>query len=311
MTFPDFFVIGAAKCGTSSLAAYLQQHPEVHFSEPKEPNFFCDPFANGVPKGPAPERVLLERIYNLNVLDEARYRALFDGSEDCRACGEGSVRYLYFDGTAERIRARVPGARLIAVLRDPVSRMYSHYNMNRQHQLEPLGFLEALEAEPERIAAGWGWDWHYAAVSRYAPQLRRYIDVFGREALHVVLYDDYVADPSQTFAGICRHLGVSEGFVPDMSSRSMQPHQPQNRLLDRIVNWPHPAKDALKAVLYRTGLKQVIQSSARAISQRNMVRATEPLDPAVRSDLARRFSRDIDDLADLLGRKIAWGDASA
>lgn len=306
MTLPTFFIIGAAKSGTTSLASYLQQHPDVHVSDPKEPNFFCDPFRNGVPRGPAPERVLVERIYNLNVLDERAYRALFEGSEDCRARGEGSVRYLYFDGTAERIAERVPDARLIAVLREPVARMYSHYNMNRQHQLEPLGFVEALEAEPDRIEAGWGWDWHYAAVGRYAPQLRRYIEVFGREALCVVLYDDFVADPLGTFATICRHLGVRDDFVPDMSRRGMQPYRPQSKLLDRAINWPHPAKDALKSVLYRAGLKRAIQVSARKVSRLNMVRHAASLDPGQRAALAQGFALDNEALGDLLGRKLPW-----
>ena len=77
--------------------------------------------------------------------------------------------------------------------------------MNREVSLEPLSLAEAIEAEPTRIADGWGWDWHYVAVGLYARQLRRYFDLFPRERILVLLYDDLVRDPSAPSRGLPAH----------------------------------------------------------------------------------------------------------
>lgn len=300
-TAPNFLIIGAAKSGTSSLAAYLQQHPQIFMPAMKEPNFHALAGQDLPPRGPAPPEVLMALLYNWSALSAEAYEALFAGAGDRAARGEASVRYLYFPQAAANIRRANPDMRLVAILRDPAGRVYSHYNMNRQKQLEPLGLSEALEAEPERIAEGWGWDWHYAAASRYAPQLQRYIDAFGREALSIHLYDDFVAQPLETIRAICRHLGVSEEFTPDMSRRGKVAYRPRSAWLDRICHWPHPVRTALG----RAGLEPVIGPVLTRLGKLNY--APAPRLPAqARAELAARFRPDLSDLSDLLGRRLPW-----
>src|SRR5690606_21491926 len=133
---PTFLIVGAAKCGTTSLADYLAQHPDIFMPSLKEPNFFASEGAAPVPKGPAPARVLNELWYNWSAGSETEYWALFRAAANYKAVGEASVRYLYFGDSVKRIKATLPNVRVVVVLREPVARMYSHYNMNVQKQIE-------------------------------------------------------------------------------------------------------------------------------------------------------------------------------
>jgi len=302
MTLPNFLVIGAAKSGTTSLLAYLKQHPEIFVSRSKEPNYFA--FVEDAPSlvGPAPPHILEKMIYNWSRTDYAAYTALFDAAEPGhRAIGEGSVRYLYFPKAAAHIRETLPDVRLVAMLRDPVSRLYSHYNMNRQMQIEPLSLTKALEAEPERIAAGWGWDWHYKAASLYGAQLQRYYDLFPKEQIKVFLYDDFVADPVTVISEICAHIGVSPDFLPNMEERGMVTRLPRHLLLDRLLNWPSRGYYWLRRPAVRSATLPIIRRINAWNSQ-----PIPKLAPELRQKISEEFRDDLAHLSDLIGRPVPW-----
>ena len=124
ISMPNFFIIGAQKAGTTSLYRYLDQHPEIYFSPFNEPRFFAREInPDGevvVQRFGGPSRRQPPRLANLDA-----YRALFRGVEGERAIGEASPTYIYAPGTAERIKKYVPGARAIALLRNPADRAYS------------------------------------------------------------------------------------------------------------------------------------------------------------------------------------------
>ncbi len=302
MTLPTFLVIGAAKSGTTSLVSYLKQHPEVFVPTSKEPNYFALKGFEGPPRGPAPSKILEQMLYNWSRTDLTAYRRLFApaGAEPAR--GEGSVRYLYFKDTPARIRALVPNVRLVAILRDPVARLYSHYMMNRQIQLEPLGLADAIAAEEARIADGWGWDWHYTRAGLYAEQLERYYALFQRDQIAVFLYEDFVADPLGVYAQICRHIGVDPSFEPDMSQRGMVTRLPRNLWLDRRLNWPSP----LRRFLLRRRVRRLSRPVMRRLNAWN-TRPVPPMPEGLRAELAERFRADQTRLSELLGREIPWG----
>jgi hypothetical protein len=298
---PNFLIIGAAKSGTTSLASYLGQHPEVFISPWKEPNYFALAGRQLPLPGPVPPKVMYDLHYFHSVTEFGAYHELFRGAKDETAVGEASVRYLYYPESAPRIKATLPGVRLVAILREPVSRLYSHYCMNRQHQLEPLSLPDALAAEPARIAAGWGWDWHYVAVSSYAAQVRRYFELFDRDQIRIYLHDDFVARPLETFQDICRHLGINDRFVPDMSERGKVAQQPRLPALDRWLHWPSRTRrvieKALPRRLWRPAFRQLRQWNSRPAPR---------LDPAWRAELAPRFRADLLELETLLERRIPW-----
>ena len=297
---PDFFIIGTAKAGTTSLASYLSQHPDIFIPPLKEPNYFALRKEDDLPFGPAPKHVLEALLYNWSELDRDGYYGLFAPARGQQVAGEASVRYLYVPGTAARIRAEIADPRFIAVLREPVERMFSHYNMNRQQHLEPLSFDEAIEAEPDRISSRWGWDWHYAAASRYAEQLKRYVDEFGRESLLVLFYEDLLASPLSALEQIYAHVGAAPGFVPDMRRRGKVAYRSRFPRLDKALTWPHPAKARLFGPLAGKG-----DAALRRVAAPFRIPAPR-MGLDVRQRHAWRFREANSDLADLLGRGLPW-----
>ena len=213
MQKPNFFIIGAARAGTTSLYHYLQQHPEVYMSPRKEPRFFAFEGQTEI-SGPFGKRP--PPSYSTTWEE---YLKLFEGATREKAIGEASTLYLYHSKAPESIRFRVPDARLIAVLRNPVERVLSHYCYNVRRGAEPCpSFEEALRSEEERIARGWVQFFHYRPMGRYAEQLERYQDRFAPDQLRTYLYEDLMADPSRMVKDIFGFLGVDSEFIPDVST---------------------------------------------------------------------------------------------
>jgi Sulfotransferase family len=293
MSLPNFLIIGAAKSGTTSLAVYLEQHPEIFFCPFKEPNYFALAGQKLPQPGPVPPRVLYKLLYEDSVTDFRQYQSLFDSVRDEKAIGEASVRYLYYPEAASRIHERIPEARLVVILREPVSRLYSHYCMNVQNQLEPLGLADALAEEEARRAAGWGWDWHYLNLGFYARQLRRYYRLFDRERIKVFLYDEFLEKPLAVFTEICRHIGVDPHFVPEMSYRGKVAYRPKNLALDRWLHWPRAVRPGIGRLVPRW----LPQSVVSRLEEWNSI-------PVPR--LTTSYREDVMELEELLGRRIPW-----
>jgi sulfotransferase family protein len=186
---PDFVIIGAMKAATSSLAAYLDAHTEARCS--RETHFFCCNYDNGIDW----------------------YRDHFTDAGAARLIGEKTPHYLHSPEAINRMAALLPGAKLIALLRDPVDRALSHYWHERRRQREPLPFRDALEAEPERLARG-DMNLGYLQRGRYLPQLEHVVTRYPRDALLVILFEDLRDRPAETFAGVCRFLGIDDGVLP-------------------------------------------------------------------------------------------------
>lgn len=297
---PDFMIIGAAKSGTTSLAQYLTQHPGVYFSPYKEPNFFALTGCVLPQGGPAPANILFELLHRHTVVDLDQYLSLF-AQAGSLAAGEASVRYLYYPEAPVHIQQTIPDVRLVAILRDPIERLYSHYCMNVQHQLEPLSLMEALEQEGERVALGWGWDWHYVRLGYYAQQLQRFYDVFPADQIKVFLYQDFAASPLTVFREVCRHIGVDDEFEPDMSRRQKAAYRPRSFAVDRWLHWPAPSRSALESIL-PTSIFRRMKSGLRLVNSGPV----PSMDPGLRKKLQPVFQDDARELSLILDRDIPW-----
>ncbi|MFC5952782.1 sulfotransferase family protein [Pseudonocardia lutea] len=217
---PDFLLLGAPKCGTSALHNALSGHPQLFLSTPKEPKFFL---TDGPPPdsggGPGDLATWGEHVWRRD-----EYEALFTAADPDALCGESTVFYLYDRDAQRRIRDLLPGARLIAVLRDPIERAHSNWAHLRGAGLEPeADFVRALEREEERIAAGWAHFWHYTAQGRYGGQLEHLFSLFPSEQVLLLRYRELRDDPAGTADRVCRFLGVETGIVAGVSRHQVRP----------------------------------------------------------------------------------------
>jgi hypothetical protein len=196
---PDFLILGAQKSGTTALYAYLRWHPEITGPAWKEVSYFDRHYRRG----------------------ERWYRGHFPIRAGNRVVGEASPGYVFHPLAPERVRATVPDARLIVLLRDPVDRALSHYHHEVALGREPLTFEDAIAAEPQRTRGAeerllrepdyfshpW-WDHSYLARGRYAEQLERWLAVFPRQQLLVVASDELAAEPERAYAQVVGFLGA-------------------------------------------------------------------------------------------------------
>lgn len=299
MTLPNFLLIGAPKCGTTSLYRYLVQHPQIFMSANKEPNFFA---LEGHPphySGPGDERAGMSLE---SVTDLATYQALFAPSGGASALGEASTMYLYLPETAERIHHYVPQAKLIAVLRHPVERAYSHYLHLRNDGREWLeDFHAALDAEDERIAQNYAPAWHYRHVGLYSQQIQRYRQYFGPDQLKIFLYEDLRQNQAAVIQEMFDFLGLDPAFQPDTSSRhnvsnTVRRHQWLHNFLTR----DNPVKSMLRAVLP----KSVRQPLATRAYKQNVTKAP-PFNPQLKQELLPLFKDDIEALQPLIQKDLS------
>jgi hypothetical protein len=298
---PDFLVLGAAKSGTTSLYKYLGSHPEIYMSPIKEPRYFAFPNTRPVligPKGvhPKDDPVIIWKTED--------YRRLFAGRTTEAVAGEISPPYLYCDCSPVAIKKMIPHARLIAILREPSARAFSQYCNNRRNGREPLrNFAAAIAAEDKRIAAGWMYIYHYRARGFYVRQLKRYLELFPREQMLVLLYDDMVADCNGLLAKICSFLGVDANYRFDTTTRhNVNDGMPRSLFLNRFLHSVGPVKQLIRALMPA----DVRLTMFRKMSDLNLG-PTPVFDPNLRWELAAAFEQDVLELEKLIDRDLsAW-----
>lgn len=236
--WPDLFIVGAAKSGTSSLAYYISQHPDVEMCQQKEPNYFA--LANmdlHRMNGPASGDTLYKRLYTGSVTSTVDYLKLFSDLSQNALIAEASVRYLYSDKAASLIHSVVPNAKIVIILREPARRAWSHYGMMKYlFNLEPLTWHAALIAESSRISAGWDFDWHYRCVGMYAPQVKRYVDLFGHDQVKIYWHNEFALSPETVLHDIFCFSGLDPSFMPDVSKSEKSGFMTRYAPLEQIIN---------------------------------------------------------------------------
>ena len=294
MRLPTFLVIGAARSGTTALYLYLRQHPNVFMSRGKETNFFAFEGEALDFRGPGAEFV------NNSVVTLNAYCRLFADAPEGAAIGEASPLYLYSPHAAERIHARLPDARLIAILRNPIEQAYSHYLYARKEAIEPLpDFMAALDAQEDRRKARWQPLFQYVDFARYHVQLRRYLAHFRRDRIKLFLYEDFAADPVRVMQQIFRFIGVDDAFVPDVSVRANAGGVPKSEWWQSVVMRPNPASKLIGSLLPPEARRRVRD----ALSGINTRREGMPAE--ARARLRRELRSDIVALQALIERDLS------
>ena len=298
MKKPDFFIVGAPKCGTTALCKYLDEHPDLYIPPLKELNYFGADLTGNK---------------KAHTLDE--YLAYFSDAKD-QLCGEGTPWYLFSQKAASEIHDFNPNAKIIVMLREPVSLLYSLHSQHLYNgsSEDIQDFKAALEAEadrhqglrlPPRCIRPEGL--LYREVVKFTPQLERYFQIFGRDRVRVIIFDDFIKDTAAVYRDTLAFLGVDPNFeTPFFKINSNK--QVRNRGLQQLVKHP-PAK------LLEIGkfLIPLPQSTRRALlegikAQLNRVNTKQaprsPLDPELKKALQQEFAPEIERLSQLLGRDL-------
>jgi hypothetical protein len=298
---PTFFVLGAARCGTTSLHYWLAQHPDVAMSTIKEPNHFL--FRPGA-DGPRPCIAADRRLLAKSVPDRAAYERLFPAG-GVRAAGDASPLYLYTRETPQLLADAVPDARLVAVVREPVDRAWSHfvYVNDELGDAAPQAFADAVRRELPLGYEPYRTGTHFVRPSRYAEQLRRYLELFPREHLLVLSYDVLVRDPATALRDVCTLIGVDPDFRFDTSVR-YNPSSGASSGFGRIDRMLRPTFPYLKRALPK-GLAGRL--AARRARLRAAHRDDASLGPTqeVRHALTEHFRPDVEWLARETGLHFA------
>jgi hypothetical protein len=227
--YPNVFVIGAAKSGTTSLVAGLGRHPDVFVPALKEPFYFA--FPETQPKWTGPSDPNDMPVYRLN-----DYLALYEPARDKLVRIDASTIYLYDPAVPARIAAKVPEAKIIVILRHPVDRAYSAFlHIRGRTTEEDVDFREALRKEEWRIQAGYEHLWHYRAMSRYSAQLTRWYQHFPRNNICVLLYDDLKERPHALYENVCDFLDLEFSHPRFVADRENVSIVPRNRTVKRAL----------------------------------------------------------------------------
>ena len=293
--FPNFLIVGAARSGTSSLYEYMKQHPEVYFSENKEPMFFSFYQQNVDFKGPGDNLELNRK----SVTDPEAYKALFRDARQAKAIGEASANYLYSRTAADNIKRFIPDVKIIAVLRNPVERAYSSYLYTLRDGREPLSsFEEALAQEDERIQDHWEHIWHYRRMGFYHEQLSYYYQQFPADNILVILQEDLKSDTAGVLRTVFEFLEVDAGFTPDFSVEYNQGGKPKNAWLNSVLTRPMRIKQWLRPLLPRKLLDAYIHLKHKNLDKPELL-------PETRQSLRNAYRTDIQQLEQLIHRDLS------
>jgi hypothetical protein len=220
VALPDFFIAGAPKAGTTALHSALARHPALYLSPVKEPKFFLTDGPPPTEGGPGDAKTYREHIWR-----REDYEALFDPAPAGALKGESTPFYLYSAAAQARIKALIPGAKLIVVLRDPIERAHSNWTHLWSAGLDPCDdFIVACEREPERIAAGWADFWRYTELGKYGEQLQHLYSLFPADQVLVFRYRSLITDPVPTLDRVCEFLGVAGGVLTELPRENVTAH---------------------------------------------------------------------------------------
>lgn len=301
---PDFFIIGAAKSGTSALYSYMARHPDVYLSEPKEPRFFQLEYERGL---------------------DWYWSTYFKGWRGERIVGEAANK-LTPGYVAARVHASVPHARLIALLREPVARAYSHWWMYVTRGIEPLSFEDAIARNLKHLERGEGLEGPgaedrlrehahhldrgrlvfrvYLDFGYYADHLEHILALFPREQLRVIDSDALRTDP----AAVTRRMLGFVGADPELALGELEPKNSAKALRQL------PVFTRVRGWALRSGAAQLVPAAGKAGLRRLLsVPAEVPrIDEAVARRLRDHYAPSNRRLADLLGDEApAWIRTSA
>lgn len=245
---PNFAVVGAAKSATTSIYNYLGQHPDICLSRIKEPHYFSQKFKRLPFMGPKDDSLGSSLLRQMTYEE---YLELFSHCAGYQMIGDCSADYLYYHQSAAAIRDALGDIKIIACLRNPITRAYSAYMHMLRDGREWREFSDALALEHTRKGNNWDFMWHYATVGLYYEQVKSFLDTFSN--VKVMIYDDLKQRPDAFLQDLCYFLDVRADWQFDVTQRHNTNSPPKNRKLRKFLVRHPLAKSILRPILPRAG----------------------------------------------------------
>lgn len=293
--YPDFYIIGAAKCGTTALYKYLSGHPSVFMPELKEPHFFARDFSS-----------------QRRVRTVEEYEALFSGTPTGAIAGEASVWYLYSEVAAKEIIRVRPDAKFIVMLRNPVEVAQSLHAQQLVGFVEDLLDFELAWRAQDRRARGEDIPIHcsepahiqYGRICRFSNQLKRLFQTVPRTQVLVLIYEQFFSDPAVQYREVLRFLDLP--FQANVKFERINANQsPHNLAMHRLISRPpailQPAFVLMRGLSRKLGLRLGVLSQVLANVQPAQRQA---ISQALECELQDYFAADITELEMLIGQPL-------
>ena len=275
MRRPDFFIVGAPRSGTTAMKRFLWEHPEI-FLLGWEPNFF----------GTDLNRTRIIR-------DEQTYLSLFTRAKNEKRVGEKSVWYLMSKRTPTEIKQFQPSASIIIMLRNPVDMLYSlhSFHVHITGLEDILDFEAALEADQVL----------YRDTAHYTQQVKRFLVAFGREKVHIIIFDDFIRDIARIYRDTLRFLEVNPDFQPDFRKINANRRVRSKTLQNFLIYPPKFVRSLGQAAMLFPLFRRVLWALTTLNSH---YFPRQPISPEVKRRLQAEFLPEVEQLSKLLGRDL-------
>ncbi len=285
---PNFLCVGTQRAGTTALFSALRLHPEICLTPYKETKFFLDEekFSRGL-------EFYLNQYYK-NCGDE-------------KIIGEFDPDYMYFEEVPARIK-QVLGdkVKLLFILRDPVSRAYSHYWLTKRRGLEELSFEEAIKVEKQRLSKGYFERLHFSYTDRgfYSRQIERFLKLFPRKNMHFMLFEKLIDSPFPEIKRLLLFLEVD----PSWAGTIAENFTPKNvkglsrfTALSRFIFKDNPIKKIFRKILPYRLRKKFTEKLFWLIEEKNMKPfSPPPLQENLKRNLKLLYAEEVEKLEDIL-----------
>jgi len=280
--WPNFFIVGAPRCATTTLYEYLNQTPDVFMSPIKEPNFFSVSINPKI------------KLANM-IRDKQKYLNLFKNVTNERAIGEASPTYLWDPKTPELIHKTIPDARIIMILRNPVERAFSHYLLLVSLGAETSSFFESLK---KSLDAYQDYSGRILESGLYYEQVKRYYEIFDPSKIKVLIFEEFISDTQNKVKEVLDFLEVPSNPPNSITEVHNAFKLPRGKLATTIIsNRP-----------FRRMVKGLISENAKPLIKKIFTKESPKpiLSPDERKFLNKYYAKDVKKLQDYLQRPLPW-----
>ena len=285
---PNFFIVGGSKCGTTNISYYLNLHPKIFFSELNEPYYFC--------KWDVPEE------YNRNsmITNMKKYLDLFKNVKNEIIVGEASSPYLSCPHAALEIKKAFPNSKILISIRNPIERSHSAYFSYQFMKPNEQNFMEMIKTHEKLISEKIFYIDSILESGFYTKNIKRYQEIFGKENVKVIIFEDYIKNTNQHIASIFNFLGINDKI--DLNEQSKGSYRvPKNFLAKGLLNNKKFRK--VSTILIPTVMRQKLGDKYFL----KQVKKPEMLENE-RNYLRELYNDEVNELEKFLGKKLPWKD---